>query len=806
MIEAKNLCKSYRLKGTEQVQALRDINLSLPDAGLVFILGKSGSGKSTLLNIIGGIDTYDSGELVLFGKSSSAFKPQDFDNYRNRYVGFVFQDYNVMPSLTVYENVALALELQGKKVTEEKVCQSLEEVGLSQQKDRFPSQLSGGQKQRIAIARALIKDPKLILADEPTGALDHANGNRIFVLLKALAKTRLVICVTHDREAAERYADRIISLRDGRMVRDQTFTGLGDRKVGMSGRVSEVAPGILRVDDAGALSEEGLGALSKGSSIQGPAYVLFDGKERIPARLAREDETEEDIYKPVLGFEPTAKSPIKEKQGSDEKYASVDSRMPVKVEFKMGVSSMGHHRFRLAMTIILSILSFTFLGLSSTLSTYDINNTFAAIADLYQYRYMKVAGKKMYFANGESDGELSLSDDDLKQLQDAFGSDQVLAEVKARGASFPTEYAPSGLYDATPSGFVAFEGDEAGLSLLEGTLPQDAYDIAITDYQLAMLENNGIVLSDGTSEDVNGFADLEGQSIDLAVDDSVSPFRITGLVDTGFDRDYAEEIYGSESADTLNKDTLALDDFANGIARSVFVAPSAFEDSDIVDKVLAIPQNDEALSLNKYDAIFVHTPDKATVRKLFAISNKEKSAITASDEAFLSSAASATYSYKFYRLAVSDVLADHHLDDSFSKLMSTLSKVSLYIALGMAVVSVLVTMNYIFTSVSFKRQEIGILRGLGAKSVEIFSIFSFEALILGAVDFVLSLVLTFFVVRSLNGVLQDVLSVSLPLVSFTWLQALIIFLVSFGVSLLSALIPSYRIAAMKPVDAMKRNE
>lgn len=217
MITLSNVRKVYKERNSVAVTALRDVSLELPDKGLVFILGKSGSGKSTLLNILGGLDGFNIGDMVVDGVSVKDFKERDFDRYRNEYVGFVFQDFNLLNNYSAGKNLALAMELQGKEQDDELISQTLEKVGLGSYANRSTRTLSGGEKQRVAIARALIKSPKLILADEPTGSLDEATGKEIFNLLKDLSSDRLVVIVSHDSASAETYGDRIITLRDGKI-------------------------------------------------------------------------------------------------------------------------------------------------------------------------------------------------------------------------------------------------------------------------------------------------------------------------------------------------------------------------------------------------------------------------------------------------------------------------------------------------------------------------------------------------------------------------------------------------------------
>ncbi len=254
MLEIRNLTKVYKTKGGVAVRALDDVTLSFPEYGMVFLLGKSGSGKSTLLNVAGGLDAPDSGEIIVKGKSSKKFSAADFDSYRNTYVGFIFQEYNILNEFNVEQNVALALQLQGKKSDKESVDALLKEVDLNGLGKRKPNTLSGGQKQRVAIARALIKQPEILMADEPTGALDSATGKQVLDTLKKLSKTKLVIVVSHDREFAETYGDRIIELADGKVISDETKNY--DSASNVTENVSEIGNDTLRIADASKITEK----------------------------------------------------------------------------------------------------------------------------------------------------------------------------------------------------------------------------------------------------------------------------------------------------------------------------------------------------------------------------------------------------------------------------------------------------------------------------------------------------------------------------------------------------------------------
>lgn len=221
MLQVKNIHKQYKTGDLIQT-ALDNVSLNLRDNEFVAILGPSGSGKTTLLNIIGGLDRYDKGDLIINGISTKKYKDRDWDSYRNHTIGFVFQSYNLIPHQTILANVELSLTISGlsKSKRREKAIKALEQVGLANQIHKKPNQLSGGQMQRVAIARALVNDPDIVLADEPTGALDSDTSIQVMELLKKVAKDRLVVMVTHNPELAEDYATRIVNIKDGKILSD----------------------------------------------------------------------------------------------------------------------------------------------------------------------------------------------------------------------------------------------------------------------------------------------------------------------------------------------------------------------------------------------------------------------------------------------------------------------------------------------------------------------------------------------------------------------------------------------------------
>ena len=222
MIKLENITKIYSSNNVEQI-ALDDVNLVLPDKGFVAIYGASGCGKTTLLNILGGLDHQNSGKLIVNGRDTAKFSKGEWDSYRNQEVGFIFQNYFLLPHLNVYDNIAITLQMAGKtKDLEDTINSALSEVGILQLRKRYPKSLSGGQMQRVAIARALVSNPSVVLADEPTGALDQKNAILVMQSLKKVSESHLVVMVTHNEKLAMEYADRIIEISYGKIASDST--------------------------------------------------------------------------------------------------------------------------------------------------------------------------------------------------------------------------------------------------------------------------------------------------------------------------------------------------------------------------------------------------------------------------------------------------------------------------------------------------------------------------------------------------------------------------------------------------------
>lgn len=372
MLKLKNISKTYSTKDGVTHRALNNISLDFESKGLVFVLGKSGSGKSTLLNIIGGLDSFDRGEIYLYGKKFSKFKKFEYDFYRNTFTGFIFQEYNLINELTIEENVTLALDLQSKK-DKEKIDKIFNDLEISNLKNRKVFELSGGQKQRVAIARALVKDPSIILADEPTGSLDTKTTKEILDLLIKLSKERLVIVITHNREIAECYGDRVIELKDGEVLKDLT-TEINDEE----DRPSLIASSIYKVPKNTKLKKDDLKRLNE-----------IINREKIDHYISYE--TNQNKVKSMF---PHLKEAINTNEENKEKFKQysydeekeenkevklIKSKLPFKRGIKFGLSNLKIKIPRLIFSLFLAIFSITLSGCVDNFTNFDeykaISNT-----------------------------------------------------------------------------------------------------------------------------------------------------------------------------------------------------------------------------------------------------------------------------------------------------------------------------------------------------------------------------------------------------------------------------------------------
>jgi len=559
MLEIRNLNKTYKSKTGESVKALDNVSISFPESGMIFILGKSGSGKSTLLNVMGGLDSYDSGEFIIKGKSSNDFGNSDFDAYRNTFIGFIFQEYNVLDDFTVGANIGLALELQGKKATNDKINGILSKVDLLNYAKRKPNELSGGQKQRVAIARALVKDPQIIMADEPTGALDSNTGKQIFDTLKELSKEKLVLIVSHDRDFAEKYADRIIELCDGQIISD--VTKHEKQSVQLSEGIQKINDNLLRIKGGYRLTTADLQMINDYLSQNHNDIILSsDGRinDELRSAVGISAEGNTSIFE---GTDAKKDYKLKEYKKEDSKF--IRSKLPMKNALRIGSSSLKHKKFRLVMTIFLSLIAFALFGFADTLGAYNkvtsavdsivnANVTSASMSLGVKYTYTYDDGETHTYYNKDF-----LNDDDIKNISDSTGlefSPVFSGNALYGGGGFSLgnqlqQYESNNIFKGTINGMVNMSQqsiEQAGYTV-SGELPDEPGEIAITELLYRQFNQYGFK-NDSFKEKIDAGKLNANQGDDNSIlgkhitlnnisnrDGTYYSYEIVGVIDTKFD-------------------------------------------------------------------------------------------------------------------------------------------------------------------------------------------------------------------------------------------------------------------------------
>lgn len=555
------------------------MSIRFPEKGMVFLLGKSGSGKSTLLNLLGGLDRYNGGEIIIKGVSSKSFRQKHFDSYRNTYVGFIFQEYNILDEFSVGANIALAIQLQGRKATNDAINAILEEVDLAGYGNRKPNELSGGQKQRVAIARALVKNPQIIMADEPTGALDSATGRQVLDTLKKLSADKLVIVVSHDREFAEKYADRIVELADGRIISDTEYFDESSPEAEEREEIHTLvySGNTVTIPERYHLTLEDVTAIN--------AYIDRLEKGEITLSLSSKQDTKASGRKAVPADE--SRIPVQEKGN----FKLIKSRLPMRYAFKMGGSGLKHKKVRLVFTILLSCVAFGLFGLADTFGAYDYVTTCTnSIMDSgITYASLTKSVKTYYNSYNSTDEDFYyttyghyISDEDLATIKQETGLDlsgvysnefdgqniyinQYFGDVNEKDNIYD-EFSMGNLYSGYLRGYAEVDSttlEHSNMTLVAGRLPEgDKDEIVISSYLLESFKSNGYRDQDaiekleqsqwenGDPKDESVYDTVMIKSAQDILGKTLLGHTIVGVVDTGVDLDRYEGIYSYSESDS----------------------------------------------------------------------------------------------------------------------------------------------------------------------------------------------------------------------------------------------------------------
>ena len=634
MFSIRGASKIYRNKKGVNLRALDDVSIDFPEKGLVFILGKSGSGKSTLLNILGGLDVPDTGEVIIDGIGSATFSAADFDGYRNARVGFVFQEYNLLPEFTVAENISLALELQGKTQNPASVTDILRQVGMEDFAERKPNTLSGGQKQRVAIARALVKQPQIILADEPTGALDSITGTQILSDLKKLSEDKLVIVVSHDTEFAETYADRIIELKDGKVLSDRSRTTIQAQI--QSENLRFVGNDTALIKAGAQLNDEDLKVLNEFFARSSKDIFLTNNGDLVPKfkKIANVSDDGSEVFVPTPAMQSdltpfpseinrhkdavhfcqnTDRSEEKKETQKTEIQAFPHGKLPARKAIRIGANSLRVKPFRLVLSVILSVVAFTMFGLFSTLMMYDergvleeamqsSSESYALLEKGYYYKRITYLNGEKYSESKDTQGSALFTDDEVAQIGKRFNTDAVGVFYLSCNALADISETKRMFYDTEIGGFAWVPEGHSLRSLeniLAGKYPTNENEIMISRFTFESVVVSKYTDNDGNT--IKNYDDIIGKSFSIGFSE---PVVISGVFDSKKPDSKFEELQQAADQDNYNYDNPILkrewkQELSSGIRKVALVCPSFYE-AHISQNNIDSPSDQKPIDFSEY--------------------------------------------------------------------------------------------------------------------------------------------------------------------------------------------------------------
>ncbi len=785
MLQLKNIRKSYTTGDFTQV-ALDDISLSFRENEFVAILGQSGSGKTTCLNIIGGLDRYDNGDLVINGKSSKDFKSRDWDAYRNNSVGFIFQSYNLIGHLNIIDNVEMGMTLSGvsRRKRREKAKEVLERVGLKEHMHKRPNQLSGGQMQRVAIARALANDPDIILADEPTGALDTATSKQIMELIKEIAADKLVIMVTHNPELAEEYADRIVKFRDGKITDDSNPYDEGSTSESYS--LKKTSMGFftaLKLSGKNISTKKGrtlLTAFASSIGIIGIALILSlssgfqeqiikfqnDALSEFPITISRQS-----MNMDAEQMEEMSEK-MNERFADKKKFADTDS-----VELYSAKDEMMLHQNELTKEYLDYVK--------------DIDPSICS-----SIGYTKITGMNLL---RKVDGKVSPVS---FTVGISGGADsQSMGSMTSMSSIGLTSY-PNNL-DKDSTSYL-----EKNYDVLAGSYPKNDRELVLVVDNKNRVDTAVMSSLGYDTENVKkiSFKDIVGTELKLVPNDSYYEKNPAGLFMPKTDYD---KLYDDKDNMTLKicgvvrvkKDT-KIGMLASGIA---------YNDS-LVDEVIEMNKDSEIVKAQKDSKTNVMTTEKLDDEAKEQIlsylgADSQPLMIYIYPKTFDDKESVIEYLDKYNSgKDDKDVVTYTDLADTMTSMTSSIMDAITLVLIAFAGISLIVSLIMIaiitYISVLERTKEIGVLRALGARKKDISRVFNAETFIIGACSGLLGIIIAYALCIPINSVLENM--TELPNVAqLNPLHALLLVVISVALTLLGGLIPA-RIASKKdPVEALR---
>lgn len=782
MLQLKNIKKSYTTGDFTQV-ALNNVSVNFRKNEFVAILGQSGSGKTTCLNIIGGLDKYDSGDLIINGKSTKEFKDSDWDAYRNNSVGFIFQSYNLITHLSIIDNVEMGMTLSGVSSAEKhkKALEALQKVGLKDHVHKKPNQLSGGQMQRVAIARALANDPDIILADEPTGALDTSTSEQIMDLIKEIADDKLVIMVTHNPELAEQYADRIVKFKDGQIVDDSNpYENVKEEKGYSLKKTSMSFATALKLSAKNISTKKwrtALTAFASSIGIIGIAMILsLSSGFQIQIDKFQKDALSEFpiiISQTAMNTDEESLEKMRGEMSKKDSSISIEDSKEVKL-YDPKEGALTHT----------NIITEDYVDYVKNIDPKILNSI----------GYTRMTGMNILREKSGITSPVSLA------IGINNSDNQGMASGMGGGVGLSSYPEP---LDSSSVSYL-----EKNYDLLSGEYPQDETGLVLViDNQnridQAVLKNLGFDTDDIDSID---FDEIVGTEFKLITNDDFHTKTQMGnfLPGTNYD-----EMYNSKNSITLKisgivrlKEDVSFGIVGNGIAYSDKLVQKVIDssiNSEIVKAQRDVDYN--VMTMEKFD----ETGKTTFLSYLGGESVPYMVYLYPTD--FESKDAVLEYLDEYNQgKSTKDTIVYTDLASSMTEMTGGIMNAITLVLIAFAGISLVVSLIMIgiitYISVLERTKEIGVLRALGARKKDITRVFNAETFIIGATSGILGITIAYLLTIPVNSVIENMTELQ-NVAQLNPLHALTLLTISVILTLLGGLLPARMAAKKDPVEALR---
>lgn len=818
MLQIRGIKKDYVLSSDEVVHALRGITLDFRKNEFVSILGPSGCGKTTLMNIVGGLDKYTEGDLIIDGKSTKGFSDSDWDNYRNKRIGFVFQTYNLIPHLTVLNNVELALTLSGIPVEARKkrAAEALEKVGLHDQLNKKPNQLSGGQMQRVAIARALVNSPDILLADEPTGALDTVTSEQIMELIREIAGDKLVIMVTHNPDLANRYSTRLVRMLDGEILSDSNPFDASETVADESALKS--ADTLENPQVASELNSVESDLNSAEKTTEGSE--LNNKNERIKARSRfnrRENKTAMSFWTALTIslknlFTKKGRTILTSIAGSigiigislilaisngmnifiDKFTTDTLSGNPITIsetaiDFEQAMSSMSGstdlEKFPLAHKIFIQkIIEENSLIIKNQITENYIEHLKNNLSSELYNDIIYKTGQEMniYTVSPESGERIKLTNTRNWQML-----------ARNEFISMQYDLLPGGDYPKGKNDLVLIvdeynrltDSTLIDLGILSGVDDRDSYDFTeLVGKEYRVVPSSGVYENTGTRFVEKAASEVDFQNaitVNICGILRINPNTEMGVLSTGIG--YSKELYN---------ELLGLN-----------------ADSEIVRYMLDNPDKNP-LTGTDYINMSMYTKEEqrnTALRRFGGISIPNEISIYAKDFQTKESIKTVLKSYNEGKTTEEAVIFTD-MSEVMGNMMSSMVNVISYVLIGFTAISLIVSCVMIgiitYISVIERTKEIGILRAIGARKKDITRVFNAETFIIGFFAGLIGIIVTEVLTFPINAIIKSLTGVG-GIANLNIIHAVIMILISIGLTVISGLLPALKASKKDPVLALR---